>query len=115
MIQFRSSFRSALLMALCVTASVAVVQFSMTTAANAQAISTNGGSIQGTVTDSTGAVIPNATVTVTNPDTGSSKVLTTDAAGFYSIGPLIPGNYTVSIKAANFPNEELQVGVERGT
>jgi hypothetical protein len=115
MIQFRSLVRSALVTALCVTGSVAVMQVAMTTPASAQAVSTNGGSIQGTVTDVTGAVIPGATITVTNPDTGSSKVLTSDAAGYYSIGPLIPGNYTVSVKAANFQNEVLKTVVKTGT
>ncbi len=38
-----------------------------------QAISVNGGSIQGTITDSTGAVVPDATVVVLGNDTNSSK------------------------------------------
>ena len=67
-----------------------------------QAISVNGGSIQGTITDPSGAVVPGANVTITGTDTGSVKVLTTDSAGFYSLGPLNPGKYNVTITLAGF-------------
>jgi hypothetical protein len=66
-----------------------------------QATSTNGGSIQGTIADPSGAAIPNATVVITDPDIGYSRTVKTDGAGFYSVGPLVPGSYTVSISAAN--------------
>jgi hypothetical protein len=49
------------------------------------------GAISGTVTDSTGAVIPNATVTATSVTTGVKFVRTSSGAGDYSITPLIPG------------------------
>jgi len=61
-----------------------------------------GGAIEGTVTDSVGAVIPNATVTATNVSTGVSTSRTTTSAGFYSITLLIPGKYTVTVSAAGF-------------
>ena len=77
-----------------------------------QAISVNGGSIQGTITDPTGAVVPGASITITGADTGSVKVLTTDSGGFYSIGPLIPGPYIVSVSAQGF---RKLVGQDRGT
>src|SRR5581483_7091733 len=57
------------------------------------------GSIQGTVTDVTGAVLPNATVTVTNSGTGESHSLTTDTAGLYSLPGLAPGNYRIEVKS----------------
>ncbi|PYP91199.1 MAG: adenylyl cyclase [Candidatus Angelobacter sp. Gp1-AA117] len=61
------------------------------------------GSMAGTVKDSSGAVVPNATVTVTNTDTGVTvRTLKTDATGNYS-APLLPiGHYSVSIEAAGF-------------
>lgn len=64
-----------------------------------QATSVNGGSIQGTITDSSGAVVAGATLTIVDPDTGLNKTVKTDSAGFYSVGPLNPGNYTVSVTA----------------
>jgi hypothetical protein len=46
------------------------------------------GGLTGTVTDQTGAVVPNATVTVTSADTGQARTVTTDAAGTYKVGLL---------------------------
>jgi len=59
------------------------------------------GSISGTVRDSTG-VIPGASVTVTNVDTGQSQTLTTGASGFYSAPLLNPGKYTVSVSMPSY-------------
>ncbi|MGA3162474.1 MAG: TonB-dependent receptor [Terracidiphilus sp.] len=61
-----------------------------------------GGAIEGTVTDSTGAVISNASVTATNVNTGISTSRTTTSAGFFSITLLIPGKYTVTVTAKGF-------------
>ena len=58
--------------------------------------------IQGTVTDPTGAVIPGAQVTVKNLGTGASIAQKTTNAGFYSISPLDPGDYSVTAEAAGF-------------
>ena len=80
-----------------------------------QAISLNGGSIQGSVSDPTGAAIPGAKVTIVNPDTGYSHVLITDSAGIYTLGPLIPGNYTITAEAAGFKREVLKTVVKTGT
>ena len=52
------------------------------------------GAITGTVTDASGAVIPNATVTVVAVDTNQSTVRPTTSAGDYNVTPLPPGNYT---------------------
>jgi len=80
-----------------------------------QATSVNGGSIQGTITDPSGAVVPNASVTVAGTDTGSVKVVTTDSAGFYSVGPLNPGNYTVSIVKGGFEKLSVKTVIRTGT
>jgi len=80
-----------------------------------QAISTNGGSVQGSITDPTGAAIPGATITVANPDTGFTRTLTSDSAGFYSLGPLIPGNYSVSVTAPGFQRQVLKTVINAGT
>lgn len=80
-----------------------------------QTISVNGGSIQGTITDSTGAVVPGASVTITGVDTGSVKVLTTDGKGYYSNGPLIPGSYLVTVTAPGFQKLQVKTVIQTGT
>lgn len=60
------------------------------------------GQITGRVTDSTGAVIPNATVTVTNVATGIKMVRSTSASGIYLASPLNPGNYQITVSARGF-------------
>ena len=53
------------------------------------------GSIAGVVRDSTGSIVPNATVVVTNTGTGARRVLTTDSGGHYEAQFLQPGQYEV--------------------
>ena len=60
------------------------------------------GAIQGTVTDPTGAVVPNATVTATNVATNISSVRTSSSAGFFNISPLLPGTYRIRVVANGF-------------
>ncbi len=60
------------------------------------------GSIVGTLTDETGAVVPKATVTVTNTATGLSRQATTDETGYYSIPNLQEGTYDLSVTASGF-------------
>ncbi len=73
------------------------------------------GSIQGTVTDPSGAVVPNAKVTISNSGTGQVLTRTTTAAGAYSSGPLTSGNYKIRVEAPTFQTVEqtatVQVGV----
>src|SRR5580692_6510408 len=61
------------------------------------------GTILGTVTDGSGAVVPGAKVTITNMDRGAiERVVTTNKTGEYS-APLLPiGKYSVTIEASNF-------------
>lgn len=80
-----------------------------------QAISVNGGSIQGTITDSSGSVVPNVPITITGVDTGLVKQLAADGAGFYSLGPLNPGNYKVMIAAPGYQKLEVTTVVRTGT
>jgi Carboxypeptidase regulatory-like domain len=60
------------------------------------------GAISGTVTDPTGAVVANATVTATSVETNVKTVRTTTSAGDYNITPLTPSVYTVTVTAAGF-------------
>ena len=67
----------------------------------------NAADIQGTVKDSTGAVVPNATVTVRNAGTNFSRTATTNDEGFYRIINVPPGDYEVTVEAANFKKAVL--------
>ncbi|MBZ5571685.1 MAG: carboxypeptidase regulatory-like domain-containing protein [Acidobacteriia bacterium] len=60
------------------------------------------GRILGRVTDSSGAVIPNATVTIENTGTGLKRVLQTNSSGDYFAPNLNPGIYSVNVEAPNF-------------
>jgi len=61
-----------------------------------------GGTILGTVTDTSGARIPNAQVVIKNTATGESRVVTTNDDGFYNAPSLPPGNYDVAVTASGF-------------
>ena len=67
-----------------------------------RAQNTNSSDIRGTVTDSTGAVIPGAAVTVTNSDTGVVTTFVTNSDGLYDTNSILPGNYTVSFSKEGF-------------
>jgi len=70
------------------------------------------GSITGTVTDSGGAVVPGAKVTVTNTATGLSRVVETNAEGYYLVPNLPPGTYTFRVEKSGFATaEQKDVGV----
>lgn len=74
--------------------------------------------ISGTVVDSGGQVVSGATVTLTNPQTGFSRTLTTTASGEYTFTDLPPGTYVLTVEAANFSKSvvtdvELNVGAKR--
>jgi hypothetical protein len=95
---------------------LAILAFtSPSTFAHSQATSVNGGSIQGSITDPSGAVIPGATVVITDTEIGYTHTLITDKAGFYSVGPLTPGTYTISISAPNFEGFKTTTIVRTGT
>ncbi len=82
--------------------------------ASGQATSATGGSIQGTITDPSGAAVVGATVTISSPDTGYTHTETTSKAGFYSIGPLNPGKYVISVSAPTFQKLDVTTVVQTG-
>ena len=64
---------------------------------------TNSASVTGTITDSTGAVIPGVTVTVTDVEKNTRRVVVTNDSGVYQTGPLVPtDHYTIVFKKAGF-------------
>ena len=60
------------------------------------------GSISGIITDASGAVIANASITVTSKATGAQRVTTSNAKGEYAVTQLNPSDYTVSVTATGF-------------
>lgn len=60
------------------------------------------GSVVGSVTDPTGAVIPNAAVTLTSRETAHSRDISTDDGGRYSFVNVLPGKYDIKISAPGF-------------
>src|ERR1700744_4244389 len=80
-------------------AAVFVVLFSFCSAAIAQVTT---GSLLGTVRDASGAVIPGATVTVTDTGKGTTSAKQTDTEGNYSIPYLLPGTYNVAVEMKGF-------------
>jgi hypothetical protein len=67
------------------------------------------GSISGTVTDSSGAVVANATVTATNTATNVATQRTTSSAGLFTIAPLPVGNYNLKVEAKGFKALEQEM------
>ncbi len=64
--------------------------------------------IQGTVTDTTGGLVPEAKVTLTNTETGRAQEVTTSSEGFYRISGLAPGKYTLTTEKAGYKKSVLE-------
>ena len=78
--------------------------------------STNSGDIRGTVTDTSGALVPGVAVKVLNLDTGAAKDLVTNDDGLYDTASILPGNYRVTFTKEGFGRLvrgpiTLQVGI----
>ena len=82
-----------------VTLSCVFALFSYPEKAGAQ---TATGTVLGTITDPTGAVVPQATVELANERMGFTRSMTTNADGSYEFRALLPGTYTVVATAAGF-------------
>ena len=72
------------------------------------------GQVDGRVVDQTGAIVPGALVTLTNPDTGASRKMAAGNDGLYSFPSLLPGTYTVRGEAPGFRTLERRVTVATG-
>lgn len=72
------------------------------------------GSINGTVTDPSGAVVSDAKISITNTATGQSVELTSNSSGAFSTGPLPPGTYKVQVTAKGFSTVSQPVVVQVG-
>src|SRR5579872_7063014 len=70
--------------------------------------------IQGTITDQSGAGLSGVKVTITNKATGRSITTTTNGSGLYTSGALTPGDYVARAQASGFKSEELPVTIQVG-
>ena len=73
----------------------------------APALAQYGASLQGTVSDKSGAVVAGAAVTVTNQETGVAHRAVTGDTGFYRVAALVPGRYAVRVASANFKTKSV--------
>src|SRR6516225_7353202 len=72
------------------------------------------GGVTGTITDPSGAAIPNASVTLKNNDTGATQNATTNSTGAYRFALLNPGSYSLSVMAQGFQGLQQNVSVAVG-
>ncbi len=94
--------RNRLQSSLIVAMSILPVAGSLTVLPARAQVTPTSGAIQGTVTDTSGAAIPGAEVTIIDTNTNSTRKVTTDGAGYYTSGSLVPGSYQVAIVATGF-------------
>ena len=66
------------------------------------------GAIGGNIKDKSGALLSGATVTVNNNGTGAEKTAASDSSGYFRIVHLLPGSYTVTVKAAGFETSRTE-------
>ncbi len=69
-----------------------------------------GGTINGTVTDATGAVIPGAQILIVNAETGVDTRSETGINGLYAVPNMPPGEYNIPASADGFKTGEVQLG-----
>ncbi len=84
---------------------IAVLTISIPTLSRAQSAGTSG--LTGTVTDPSGAAVPNVVVTITNNDTGLTRTTTTGADGTYKFTLLPPGSWKATFRATGFKTAEV--------
>src|SRR5689334_9185364 len=72
------------------------------------------GDVVGTVTDPSNAVVPGATVTLSNVDTGSTSEVKTTQTGLYRFPLLKPGNYRIAVTQSGFRTTQQTVTVAIG-
>ena len=90
-----------LLSALAVAAGV-----SMPSCLDGQQLSATRGGLGGVITDKSGAIIPDAKVTISGAS--DHRVVTTDAAGRFTASDLTPGMYTVEVEKAGFQKQSAK-------
>jgi hypothetical protein len=94
---------------------VSVLALSLCFGVGAFAQSVTAGDINGTLTDSTGAIVPGGKITVTNPATGETKTATSGTNGEYRVSLLTPGTYKVTATAPGFSTVSTTITVAAGS
>ncbi|HSR07982.1 MAG TPA: carboxypeptidase-like regulatory domain-containing protein, partial [Bryobacteraceae bacterium] len=84
---------------------LALIAFAFAPSLKAQSAGT--GALTGTISDPSGAVVPNVTVTLTSTDTNQVRTVTTGADGGYKFALLPPGTYRIRFSAAGFKTAEV--------
>ena len=72
------------------------------------------GQITGSIADPNGAVVPDATVTLTQLETGSKRTVTTNTDGNYSIANLGIGTYRLTVTKTGFRGQSLSIPLNTG-
>ena len=96
----RATLKSVLLFGLSMITATALAQFTA--------------GVQGSVQDSGGASVPNATITLTNDDNQVTQTTNTDSGGVFRFASLGPGSYTVSATAPGFSQAKTQFSLTAG-
>ena len=99
----------------CITLFLCLTTFCLLTTPRSTAQSTDAGTIAGTVTDASGAVVNGANVTLTDTSTKATRSVTTNEAGRYVLVNVDPGAYEVSIAKQGFATTKTQTKVTVGS
>src|SRR5690348_14417975 len=91
---------------------VAMLQVWQVVPATGQSITS--GDVTGTITDPSGAVIPNATVTLKSTESGATQTRSTNPQGYYRFALVSPGAYNLSVDVPGFQSTQKQVTVAVG-
>jgi Carboxypeptidase regulatory-like domain len=97
-----SKFRASFANRMCKTSLLLAVALLLAIPGALKAQTAGQGTITGTVTDSTGAVVPGARVIAINAATSVASERISSSAGFFAIAPLPPGTYSLSVEAKGF-------------
>jgi len=73
------------------------------------------GTVSGTITDNTGAVVPGATVTMTSVNTAQTRSAVTGSAGEYAVPSLRPDTYSITVEREGFQKYSRKVVVDVGS
>src|SRR5581483_1383159 len=83
----------------------------LATSVSVWAQSTATGTVVGTITDQSGAVVPGAQVTINDPSTGTTRTATTNSAGNYLFVDVNPGHYDLTITKQGFASTKASAEV----